>query len=32
MNATTAKLYGVPAPAGTGLVKVELDKTQRRGI
>jgi hypothetical protein len=32
VNAATAKLYGVPAPAGTGLVKVELDKTQRRGI
>jgi hypothetical protein len=32
VNATTAKLYGVPAPAGTGLVRVELDKSQRRGI
>jgi hypothetical protein len=35
VNATTAKLYGVPAPAGAagaGLVKVELDRTQRRGI
>jgi hypothetical protein len=32
VDANTAKLYGVPAPQGSGLAKVTLDPSQRAGI
>ena len=32
LDANTAKLYGVPAPQGSGLVKTTLDAKQRAGI
>ncbi len=32
MNAAVARHYGLPAPSGTGFVKVNLDPTQRSGI
>ena len=32
VNAALAGLYGVPAPGGTGLQKVQLDGTQRAGL
>ena len=32
VNAALASLYGVPAPGGTGLQKVQLDGTQRAGL
>jgi hypothetical protein len=32
MNANVAAHYGMPAPAGTGFVKVDLDPTQRSGL
>ena len=32
LDANTAKIYGVPAPNGSGLVKTQLDPTQRAGI
>jgi Protein of unknown function (DUF1592)/Protein of unknown function (DUF1588)/Protein of unknown function (DUF1587)/Protein of unknown function (DUF1585)/Protein of unknown function (DUF1595) len=32
LDANTAKVYGVPAPNGSGLVKTQLDPSQRSGI
>ena len=32
VNTALASLYGVPAPGGTGLQKVQLDGTQRAGL
>ena len=32
MNANVAKHYGLPAPTGTGFVKVDLNPAQRMGI
>jgi hypothetical protein len=32
VSAKTAKIYDVPAPAGSGLVRTELDPTRRRGL
>jgi Protein of unknown function (DUF1592)/Protein of unknown function (DUF1588)/Protein of unknown function (DUF1587)/Protein of unknown function (DUF1595)/Protein of unknown function (DUF1585) len=32
LDANTAKIYGVPAPNGSGLVKTSLDPSQRGGI
>ena len=31
-NATLAQYYGLPAPSGSGFVKVPLDASQRGGV
>jgi hypothetical protein len=32
LDANTASIYGLPAPSGSGLVKTQLDPSQRAGI